>query len=169
MAERNNPYSMSYDLDEANMQIVATLREKNGNDEIVPIDKTVFEYVEVHSDLLNFVNLYGLSKLCQDRSSDVKAGPEKLAALREVFNQLVAGQKERARVVGSPVVSVEVEALARIKGITIPDAQRALKNYDKEQKEKILANPKIVELARQIEAERANSEATVELDDMLAA
>lgn len=168
MAERNNPFSMSYDLDEARMVIVAVLREKDKDENIVPVDKTELNYGELHPDLLNFVNLYGLSKLCQDRSSEVKAGPEKLNALREVFNQLVAGQKERARVVGSPVVSVEVEALARIKGISIPDAQRALKNYDKEQKEKILSNPKIVEVARQIEMERASAETSVSLDDLAA-
>lgn len=167
MAERNNPYSMSFDLDEASMVMTANLRQKDEAGDIQPLDKRSFAHGGVHSDLLPFVALYGLSKLLQDRSSEVKAGPEKLNALQEVYDQLVAGQKEKARVVGTQVVSAEVEALAQLKGIDVPSAQRALKNYDKEQRDKILSNPKIVELAAKIEEDRKNA-TSVNLDDLAA-
>lgn len=169
MAERANPFSMNYELNTSNMQIIATMRKKNEAGDFEALDTSTFDYGSVADSVRDSVNLYGLSKLIQDRSSEVKAGPEKLSALREVFDQLAAGQWEKARVVGTPIVSAEIEALAQIKGIDIPTAQKALKQYDKEQKERILANPAIVARAAQIEAERAAANGpAVGLDDLLA-
>lgn len=168
MAERINPYSMNYELNTTDMCIVATMRKKNDAGDFEALDSSTFQYGGISDTVRDNVNLYGLSKLIQDRSSEVKAGPEKLSALREVFEQLVAGQWEKARVVGTPIVSAEIEALAQIKGIDIPTAQKALKQYDKEQKERILSNPAIVARAAQIEAERAAASGpAVGLDDLL--
>lgn len=170
MAERINPFSMNYELKTDTMQIVATMRRKNEAGDFEAVDSTTLDYSGVAESVRDAVNLYGLSKLVQDRSSEVKAGPEKLAALREVFDQLVAGQWEKARVVGTPIVSAEIEALAQLKGVDIPTIQKALKQYDKEQKERILANPAVVARAAEIEAERAASTGpAIGLDDLLAA
>ena len=79
--------------------------------------------------------------------------------MREVFSQLASGQWKKERVVGAPTVSAEVEALAQLKGISIPDAQRALRAYAPEQREKIMANAKI-KAAREKEAPET-------LDDLL--
>jgi hypothetical protein len=55
-----------------------------------------------------------------------------------------------------------------MKGISIPDAQRALKKYAPEQREKIFANAKIKELAHSIREARAASTTDVSLDDLAA-
>ena len=63
-----------------------------------------------------------------------------------------------------------IEAMAQLKGVDIPTIQKALKQYDKEQKERILANPAVVARAAEIEAERAASTGpAIGLDDLLAA
>lgn len=134
------------------------------SDEVVANES--FAAIEVHENLRTDVALYGLSKLLQDRSSDTPVGPEKIAAMKEVLAQLKAGQWAKERKVGAAVVSAEVEALARLKSISVPAAQAALKQYPKEAREKILANPQIKDLASQIRAEREQAEAT-SLDDLV--
>jgi len=121
----------------------------------------------IHESVRQQVSLYGFSKLLQDRASDVEVSPEKLDAMDEIAAQLAAGQWAKERKIGAVVASCEVEALARLKSITVPAAQAALKNYPKEQREKILANPKVVELANAIREERAAAE-SVSLDDLAA-
>jgi len=111
------------------------------------------------------VELYGLSKLLQDRSSDTDSGPEKLDAMTEVYEMLKGGQWEKERKTGAPVVSAEVEALAELKGITVAQAQSALRKYTKEQRDKILSNAAIVEKAKAIRASRETAE--VDLGDLV--
>jgi len=161
-------YNMSYDFDVENMVVTATLKSKDEETEAVDVvDTKAYGFNSVHENLRNQTALYGLSKLIQDRSSDVKAGPDKLQAMQEVLEQLTEGKWEKARVVGAPTVSAEVEALAEVKGISIPDAQKALRKYDKAQREQILGNPAIVERAKAIRARREEAE-DVSLDDLVA-
>ncbi len=128
------------------------------------VESEVFNAKELPENIRPVVALYGLSKLLQDRSSDTDSGPEKLDAMREVFAMFKAGQYERERKAGAPVVSAEVEALAAIKKITVAQAQAALRKYTKEQREKILSHAEIVERAKAIRAARVDS--NVSLDDL---
>jgi hypothetical protein len=107
-----------------------------------------------------------------DRTSDVAFGTgaspeEKMAAWGEVAELLKQGVWERERKAGAPVVSAEVEALAEIKGISVAEAQTALRKYDKATKEKILSNAKIVEKAKEIKAKREKAE-SLDLGDLAA-
>jgi len=132
-------------------------------------DKDVFAFEDVAASLRNRVSLYGLKKLLMDRTSQVKDNPIlKLKGMGEVLTRLGAGEWAAERAAGGlGVVSPEVEALAALKGISIPDAQKALKAYSPEQREKILGNPKIVAEAAKIKAAR-EGEAVETLDDLLA-
>ena len=132
-------------------------------------DKDVFAFEDVAESLRDRVSLYGLKKLLMDRTSQVKDNPIlKLKGMGEVLLRLGAGEWSAERVAGGlGVVSPEVEALAGLKGISIPDAQKALKAYSSEQREKILANPKIVAEAAKIKAAR-EKETPETLDDLLA-
>jgi len=165
MAERNNPYSLKVDLNGDTNAVEVTVREKNDKGEFEAIDTGSFPISDVSDDIMAQVTLYGLSKLLQDRSSDTKAGPDKLAAMSEVAAQLAAGQWERERKAGAPTVSAEVEALAAIKGCSVADIQKSLRKFTKEQKEKILANPAVVAKADEIRTSRDTVE--VDLEGML--
>lgn len=167
MAERNNPYSLRVELNEEMNTVDVTVRLKDENENIEEVDSRSFAADSIHESLTKKTLLYGVSKLLQDRSSDVKAGVDKLDAMGEVHDQLGAGTWEKARVVGAPVVSAEVEALAEIKGISISDAQRALKRYDKEGRATILASDVIIAKAAEIREARKTVE-TTDLDDLLA-
>jgi len=161
MAKSDNPFGLKVDL-EGNL-VTVTVREKDSNGDFSDVDVKEFNIDEVHADLLSWVALYGLSKLLQDRSSDVKAGPDKLDAMTEVFEQLKAGQKERERKAGAPTVSAEVMALADIKGVCVADIQKALRAYSKEVREKILSNPAVVERAAAMRSKTTE----VALDDLV--
>jgi len=164
MAERNNPYSLKVELDAEADAVVVIVREKDAKGNFEEIDREVFPLSDVHEDCRPLSDLYGYSKLLQDRSSDTKAGPEKLDAMRDVRQQLSEGQWERERRAGAPTVSAEVEALASIKGVSVGDIQKALRSFSKEQKEKILSNPQVMELAETIRASRDS--VAVDLTDM---
>ena len=133
------------------------------------VDTGTFPASGVHDNLKPQVGLYGLSKLLQDRCSDTPTGPEKLVAMQGVMAQLTEGRWAKERVVGAAVVSAAVEALAQIKGLTVPQTQAVLKGYPKENRQKILANPKVVELAEQIAAARADDQAvaSASFDDLV--
>jgi hypothetical protein len=121
----------------------------------------------VHSNLHKNIALYGLSKFLQDRTSETPTGPDKLAAMKEVAALLASGEWARERKVGAPVVSPAVEALARLKNCSVGDIQTVLRRYkDKEKREKILSHPKVVELAKQILAEREANADVLDLENV---
>jgi len=163
---RINPFSLSFDENFDDMSISATVRKREGED-FVDLESATFKLSDVAEELHPNIMLYGLKQVISDRCSQTETGPDKLAAMREVYSQLGAGQWKKDRVVGAPTVSAEVEALAQLKGISIPDAQRALKSYSPEQRDKILGNAKIKEIAQQIRAARETAPVT-SLDDLAA-
>ena len=162
---RNNPYALSVDLNAEAMTVDVTVKERE-TDEV--IDEHSFAAADIHADLKQLTALYGLSKLLQDRSSDVKTGPEKLSAMKGVAEQLSSGQWQKERKVGAPTVSAEVEALAQFKKITIPQAQAALRRYDKAAREQILGHDAIVALAKTIREAREGEE-VADLSDLAGA
>lgn len=166
MAKRNTDYSFKFDLDTEAGVVIATLREKDEKDEFVNLDTKSFALSSIPFEVRAFTDLYGLSKLVQDRASQVPAGPEKLAEMQMVYDSLVAGNLERERKSGSPTVSAEVEALASIKGCSVADIQKSIRKYTKEQKEKIFANPAVVAKAAELRSIRETTE--IDLDDILA-
>lgn len=154
-------YRLSVELKAEDATVNVQVIERESGD---TVETEVFQAREVADGIKTNVALYGLSKLLQDRSSDTDSGPEKLDAMREVFAMLKAGQWEKERKAGAPVVSAEVEALASLKKITVAQAQSALRKYTKEQRDKILGNAAIVAKAKEIRAARENVD--VNLDDM---
>jgi hypothetical protein len=163
MAKRTNPYALSVNLNADAMSVDVTVKERE-SDEVV--DTHSFPATEIHESLKGNVALYGYSKLLQDRSSDTSTGPDKLAAMKGVAEQLASGQWQKERKVGAPTVSCEVEALAQLKQITVPQAQAALRRYDKAQREAILGNDKIAALAAEIREARSTEE-VVDLADLV--
>jgi hypothetical protein len=164
MAKRNTDYSFKFDLDVDTGAVIATLREKDEKDEFVSLDTKSFALSSIPSEVRAFTDLYGLSKLVQDRASQVPAGPAKLDEMQGVYDSLVAGNLERERKAGAPTVSAEVEALAAIKGCSVADIQKSIRKYTKEQKEKIFANPAVVAKAAELRKVRETTE--IDLDDM---
>src|SRR3990172_10554734 len=102
------------------------------------------------------------------RTSQVKDAPvQKLKDMAAVLDRLGAGEWAAERAAGGlGVVSPEVEALAVLKGISIPDAQKALNAYTPEQRAKILGNPQIVAEAAKIKQGREAAKPET-LDDLL--
>ena len=162
MARKLGPYRTTVKLDTEAMSVDVNIIER-ASDSVVANHS--FPAEEIHESVRQQVALYGYSKLLQDRASDVDVGPDKIDAMKDIAAQLAAGQWAKERKIGAVVTSPEVEALARIKSISVPQAQAALKGYPKEQREKILANPQIVEMAKTIREEREAAEA-VSLDDL---
>ena len=165
MATRTNPYGLKVDLSGEEGTVTVLVRRREGEG-FVEVETDSFDIADVHESLQPNVALYGLSKLLQDRTSQVDAGTEKLPAMREVMALLAKGEWEKERTAGAPTVSAEVEALAEIKGVSVAVAQKALRNYTPEQREKILANPGVVERAIKIRETREAETAQVSLDDM---
>lgn len=93
---------------------------------------------------------------------------ERIAAMKAGFQMLCEGKWEADREGGPRAVSVEVEALAELKGITVGNAQKALaalRKEDPEKAKKVLENPKLVKIAERIKADREANE-DVDLSDL---
>ena len=162
---RINPYGLKVDLSGEDGTVTVLVRKREGEG-FAEVESTSFEIESVHESLRPNVALYGLSKLLQDRTSQVDAGPEKLGAMREVMALLERGEWEKERTRGAPTVSPEIEALAEIKGISVAVAQKAIRNYTPEQRAKILSNPRVVARATELKAARESEGAAVSFDDM---
>lgn len=112
-----------------------------------------------------FMELGRKTKLVNFAASAKSEDRDRLDMIREGWQQLLDGVWEKEREGGGPTVSAEVEALAEIKGISVADAQKALRGYDKEARAKILANPKIKAKADQIR--KAREAEPVSLGDLM--
>lgn len=167
MAERTNPFGLDVDLDMDQSAILVKVMKKDDDGNREAVDQNTFPLSSVHENLQLKVGLYGYSKILQDRTSDVKAGPDKLAAMSEVALRLSEGQWEKEREAGGPTVSAEVEALAELKSVSVADIQRALRRYTPEQKDQILKSDAVQKLATAIRAKREEAE-EVDFDNFLA-
>lgn len=152
---------LSIDLIPETMDVRVNVLDAND----VTVATDVFSFNDVHESQQDRVSLYGLSKLLADRTSGTGDKRKKLKEMQEVMDRLAEGEWSKERVVGAPIVSVFVEALAELKGITVPQAQKALSGYAKETREKILSNQKVVEIAERIRKERDEASAP-SLDDL---
>ena len=110
--------------------------------------------------------LYGINKLLTDRTSDQKNKLLKLDEMTAVFAMLITGEWAKERVVGAIVCSPEVQALAQLQEMSIPDAQAALGQYDKEVRASILDRQDVQLLAKEIRESRKTT-APKNLDDMI--
>ena len=119
------------------------------------ITNRVFSVIALPADNLAHVCAYGLNKVLTDRTSDEKDKNVKLQSMDEVYELLLTGEWAKERVVGAPVVGAEVEALADIMQLSIPEAQAALAAYSKEQRKQILANEEVVKRAMKIRTRRS--------------
>ena len=121
---------------------------------------------DVHPDVRGMVWDYGMAKLGMDRASQFE-GHEKLEKIAQVYDDLCNGIWERESKRGATIVAAWIEALAEVKGATIPEIQASLKGYSDEQKEKIRANPAIVAKTKEVMDRRAGAGSTVDLDSLL--
>lgn len=160
-------YGLKVELDTDNSVVVVNVVDRDNDNEV--IDTRAYEIGRVHQSLVKNVALYGLSKLIQDRTSDQSVkehGKAKLDAMEDVLARLEQGEWGAERKAGAPTVSVEVEALAQVKGMPVGAIQKALRNYSKEQRELIFANPSVVAAVAEIKASR-EAAGEINLDSML--
>jgi hypothetical protein len=163
MSRATKPFYSSVELDVEAMSVNVSIMDRATKEAVA---SELFPAADIHDSCKQKVALYGYSKLLQDRASDVDVGPGKIDAMRLVAAQLAAGQWAKERKIGAIVVSTDVEALARLKSISVPAAQAALKSYPKEVRQQILANEAIQTLSAEIAAEREAQEVT-SLDDFV--
>lgn len=121
---------------------------------------------DVHPDVRGLVWDYGMAKLGMDRASQFE-GQEKLEKIAQVYEDLCNGIWERESKRGATIVAAWIEALAEVKGATIPEIQASLKGYTDAQKEKIRANPAVAAKTKEVLDRRAGAGSTVNLDSLL--
>jgi hypothetical protein len=154
MANANVRKTMSYEFDGS--VLVLSL----GDDELAR-----FDFADLPEELdEKFLELGRKTKLANFAASAKSEGLERIDMIRDGWAQLMAGTWEKEREGGGPTVSAEVEALAKIKGATVAAIQKALREYSKEQRAKILGSERVVAEAAKIKAARET--AAVNLDDL---
>jgi hypothetical protein len=109
--------------------------------------------------------LQGLFTTLSARASTYK-GTSKLDYMSMTFDLWCEGTWSPERKGGIRTVSVEVEALARVKAASIPDASRAYKALSAEKQAALLKHPSMVAMIATLRTER-EAEADLSLEDML--
>ncbi len=124
---------------------------------------------DIHANCKDFVLLYGMTKILQDRESGTEMSL-KLDAYNECFEDtLKIGVVARARTSSGPTVRIEVEALAKLKKITVKQAQGLLQKYSKENREIIFASEPVQKEVAKLQKIVDKSDEAESLDDLLPA
>jgi len=118
--------------------------------------------------------LYGLNKALSDRTSeqaklvkDQQDPAPRIEAMDEVYNLFASNQWKADRSGGGASgVPVVVEAIAEVKGIDIPEAQRSWKATDEETREAIKANETVQAKMEEIRDRRKEQTETTDLSDL---
>ena len=163
---RKSKEGMRVDLNTDAMLVKFSLMDFEA-DKILRVEE--YQAEGMPGDIGAMLTLYGLSKVLQDRTSGVgkENKADKFAAMDEVWSRLSDGEWKAERKRGTVTVRVEVEALADMKGCGIPDIQRALKDYDEAQKQKIFAAEDLKPFITAAQAKRDKAE-VVDLGSLLA-
>ncbi len=159
-------YGMAADaITDANVDtsvVVFIVKDENDRE----VDQLVIDGNDLPADNQQRAYLYGINKLLTDRTSDQKDKVAKLSDMQEVFDLLCTGEWAKERVVGAIVCSPEVEALAALQQMSIPDVQAALGQYDKDVRASILAREDVQAGAKLIREGRKAAPVKT-LDDMI--
>jgi hypothetical protein len=127
----------------------------------------VFDSSEYPDEIRDKLFSYGLKQKIVDSASEGESPDERLQMMVDCHERLLAGEWASEREGGARVVSAEIEALARIKDVSIAAIQKALAAKDEETRKKILASKAVQEKAAEIRKEReAAAEDEVDLDDL---
>ncbi len=109
--------------------------------------------------IVNQLALHGLSQKCGDSYAGAETPAEARAAVSAVLADLTAGNWNAARAGGAVKVLVVVEALARVSGESVEDAQSVYGDLSDEDKEKLRKHPGVKAAMAAINAERAAARA----------
>ena len=141
----------------------------------VTFDSSVCPAELADGDKMKSLAAYGLLKLLQDRTSQVKGAKEKLEEMQMYFNDFFSqglwkkpseGRKSTGASAGGSrrkITASLAEAVAQLQGISAVEAQESLKALDKDTFERIAKNPKVVAKIAEIEA----AASVVDLGDLL--
>jgi len=142
-------FKIARDLDE----LAVTWLDKVTTDTLtLGIHDIADEHVERAQE---FFTCYGLQKFCEDRTSGVDT-EGKLAERKALWASVceMGHTVKKVRVGGLFVVAAVIEAIAEIKGVPVSVIQIKRKEMDAETWNKIIANPKVIALAEEIQAKR---------------
>ena len=165
MSDKKQRMRVKYDV-EALVITFEVVDASGPEDKVLVTRDFEFNQLPKDGDNRDKVTLYGLNKLLTDRTSEQKDKLLKLDEMQVVFELLCFGEWAKERVVGAIVVSPEVEALAQMQSISVPDVQAALAQYDKGTRKAILDRDDVQSVAKLIRAARKDAPAKT-LDDMI--
>lgn len=111
----------------------------------------VASLAELPDSMITELALHGLSQKIGDSYSGVKVVSEALASAKAVWENLKKGQFN-SHSSGSGILA---EAVARIKGISIEEAQEAIAQLDEEAEDKLRKNDRVKAVVTVIRGERA--------------
>ncbi len=163
----------NYNLEEMTLNVALLSSETKYDDEGEELDPEVlhnlnFTFDELPEEIQRKTSLFGLHQLLVQRSGPTgTTTEEKKQNMEDVYRQLVEGQWS-ARATGGIGGSIPLaaRALARVKNVSESVAYNTWKELDKETKEALKANEKIVAAMEEIKSE-AVSAPQVSLDDLI--
>ncbi len=161
--------TMKYDRKDDGTLVIQLFNVVEDGDNALVKDVT-YNCLELPESIQTKALVYGVSKLCAERTSETSPSEDKLEGIDEVFESLLAGNWERERKKGGgPTVRVEVEALASLRGITVKQCQTVLKKYDKDAQEQIFSSDAVQEKVAEMAEASEGAADDVSFDDLVGA
>lgn len=126
-----------------------------------------FSIHDVHEAHRDRILVRGLKVLLEERTSDVPGADieSKMAARQAVFELLQTERWSKERQGGGFTVGIHIEAIARIKGCTVGQAQDAYRKLDEDAQKALRASDAVKAVIAEIEEERGEVE-EVDLSDL---
>lgn len=171
---------LNYSFDTNEVTVTEYRGEKFSDENVEIVSVHTFAIADVPAELaagdtVKSLAGYGLQKLLQDRTSQIKDAGEKVVAMQALFSEfLCAGlwktpAKERTSTGGGSrrkITATLAQAVADLLGSTALEAEANLKALAKEKFDLIMANEKVVARVAELQAELATADGS-SLDDLI--
>ena len=107
-------------------------------------ETAVFDATSLNADIQDHILAYGLHHLLRDRTSALKDSGDKLTQANKIFSQFLAGSWKAARASsGTTRGTLLAQAIARLRNITLPEANEMVDGLPEENIKALRAHPEI--------------------------
>jgi len=130
--------TLKCEIDSAMMSITYAECKRGEDDKWQAIHEDQFNFDSLPDNVKEWLALYGLRAALADRTSDAKRlGVNKLAWMREIYDQFANGQIHKPRASVGGVDKAIVQLVVQLKGCDAIAAEKAIKGASKEWRDAI--------------------------------
>ena len=157
--------------DVASGVIIAYRSKGDGKDRVeVEIGRVTYTVTDFPANVRVDREIHGFQKTLMDNTSEMRLNSDadctaRLDEMQTYITLFKDGKLEKPQGERKPaVVAIEVQAIAELKGCTVPEVQKAMQGWTKDKRQAAYANPAVQAKVKEIQSREAHA---VTLDDLV--